>query len=115
MNTRTVQLMPGGGFDKVIVTTTETRDPGPGEISVRVRASSLNFHDYSSVSGAMAPYEIRIPMSDGAGEVIAVGAGVNEFAVGDHVVSTFFPDWIDGKPKRRAFPYARRRNRRLRS
>jgi NADPH:quinone reductase-like Zn-dependent oxidoreductase len=37
-------------------------------------------------------------MSDGAGEVTAVGEGVTEFAVGDHVVSTFFPTWLDGEP-----------------
>lgn len=42
------------------------------------------------------PSENRIPMADGAGEVIAVGADVSEFKVGDSVVSTFFPDWIDG-------------------
>jgi NADPH:quinone reductase-like Zn-dependent oxidoreductase len=103
MNIKIVQLMPGGGFDKVIVTTTEKCDPGPGEISVRIHASSLNFHDYGIVSGAMALHETRIPMSDGAGEVIAVGRGVDEFAVGDHVVSTFFPDWIDGEPQAEGF------------
>ena len=45
----------------------------------------------------MPQSERRIPMSDGAGEVIAVGPGVNEFAVGDQVVSTFFPQWLDGE------------------
>jgi NADPH:quinone reductase-like Zn-dependent oxidoreductase len=38
-------------------------------------------------------------MSDGAGEVVAVGEGVNEFAIGDHVVSTFFPGWQEGQPE----------------
>jgi NADPH:quinone reductase-like Zn-dependent oxidoreductase len=103
MGIKTVQVMPRGGFDKVVVTTTEARDPGPGEIRVRIHASSLNFHDYGIVSGAMGPHEIRIPMSDGAGEVIAVGDGVDEFVVGDHVVSTFFPDWIAGEPKTEGF------------
>jgi NADPH:quinone reductase-like Zn-dependent oxidoreductase len=45
----------------------------------------------------------RTPMSDGAGDVIAVGAGVSEFAVGDKVVSTFFPEWLDGRPPDSAF------------
>lgn len=40
----------------------------------------------------------RIPMADGAGEVTAVGEGVHEFAVGDVVVSTFFPTWLSGEP-----------------
>jgi NADPH:quinone reductase-like Zn-dependent oxidoreductase len=44
------------------------------------------------------PVEPRIPMADGAGEVIAVGAGVSEFSVGDRVVSTFFPTWLAGVP-----------------
>lgn len=70
MGIKTIQVMSGGGFDKVVVTTTEARDPDPGEISLKIRASSLNFHDYGIVSGAMGPHETRIPMSDGAGEVI---------------------------------------------
>jgi NADPH:quinone reductase-like Zn-dependent oxidoreductase len=103
MSIKTIQVMPGGGFDNVVVKTTEARDPGPGEISIRIRASSLNYHDYGIVSGAMGPHEIRIPMSDGAGAVIAVGEGVDDFSVGDHVVSTFFPDWITGKPQAEGF------------
>ena len=51
----------------------------------------------------MGPTARRIPMSDGAGEVTAVGEGVREFAVGDHVVSTFFPDWLDGEPQAEGF------------
>ncbi|MBR7618592.1 NAD(P)-dependent alcohol dehydrogenase [Phenylobacterium sp. 20VBR1] len=74
----------------------DAKAPGPGEISVRLRASSLNYHDYMVVLGAIPTPEGRIPMSDGAGEVTAVGEGVREFAVGDLVVSTFFPAWLDG-------------------
>ncbi|SMQ74764.1 NADPH:quinone reductase [Altererythrobacter xiamenensis] len=77
--------------------------PGPGEITVRVGASSLNFHDYAVVSGMIPAPLGRIPMSDGAGEVTAVGEGVSEYAVGDSVVSTFFPDWLDGAPPTTAF------------
>ncbi|MFQ3595742.1 MAG: NAD(P)-dependent alcohol dehydrogenase [Sphingomonadaceae bacterium] len=74
------------------------RDPGPGEIRVRIRASSLNYHDYIVVVGGIPTPDGRIPMSDGAGDVTAVGEGVSEFAVGDAVVSTFFPNWLDGAP-----------------
>ena len=70
--------------------------PGPGEITVRLKASSLNFHDYAVVKGMIEADEGRIPMSDGAGEVVAVGDEVEDFAVGDAVVSTFFPYWLDG-------------------
>lgn len=97
MTNKTVYLQPGGGFDKVFIGTSEHAAPAAGEISVRLRASSLNYHDYAVVSGAWGPTEQRIPMADGAGEVTAVGPGVTEFKVGDSVVSTFFPDWLDGR------------------
>jgi NADPH:quinone reductase-like Zn-dependent oxidoreductase len=72
--------------------------PGPREIRVRIHASSLNYHDLAVVGGHMGAAEGRIPMSDGAGVVEAIGEGVTDFAVGDHVVSTFFPTWLDGEP-----------------
>lgn len=98
MSIQTIVVQPGGGFDNVVVTSSETRAPGTGEISVRLHASSLNYHDYAVVSGAWGPSEPRIPMSDGAGVVTAVGAGVTDLKVGDHVVSLFFPEWSDGEP-----------------
>ena len=103
MSIKTIHIPAGGGFDHVSIDTTRPVAPATGEITVRLRASSLNYHDYGVVSGAMAPKERRIPMSDGAGEVIAVGQGVDEFALGDHVVSTFFPDWLDGAPQAEGF------------
>jgi NADPH:quinone reductase-like Zn-dependent oxidoreductase len=71
--------------------------PGPGQIRVRIEASSLNFHDLGVVLGRRPMPDGRIPMSDGAGHVEAVGEGVTEFAPGDLVVSCFFPDWQDGE------------------
>ena len=70
---------------------------------VSLKASSLNYHAYAAVKGMLPTAAGRIPMSDGAGEVIAVGDAVTEFAVGDAVVSTFFPDWLDGTPPQSAF------------
>ena len=72
-------------------------EPGPGEITVAIGASSLNFHDFAVVSGMIPSPQGRIPMSDGAGEVIAVGNGAAGFAVGDMAVSLFFPGWHDGR------------------
>jgi NADPH:quinone reductase-like Zn-dependent oxidoreductase len=71
--------------------------PRPGELLVRIRASSLNFHDDMVVLGKIPCADGRIPLSDGAGEVIAVGDGVDEFKVGDSVVSTFLPYWLGGE------------------
>lgn len=98
MSIQTIFVAPGGGFNRVTMGKTQARAPGPGEVAVRLRASSLNYHDYGIVKGLIRLAQRRIPMSDGAGEIIELGAGVNEFAVGDHVVSTFFPDWLDGAP-----------------
>ena len=81
----------------------DPKAPGPGEITVRIRACSLNYHDYAVVTGLIPGREGRIPMSDGAGEVTAVGEGVRDFAVGDLAVSTFFPDWLDGEPMEGGF------------
>jgi NADPH:quinone reductase-like Zn-dependent oxidoreductase len=72
--------------------------PGPGEIKVRIRATSLNYHDYLVVTGKSPAPPGRIPMSDASGEVVEVGPGVTSHKTGDHVISTFFPDWLDGQP-----------------
>lgn len=94
---KVVRLSAPGGLDNLRLTQENRRDPGPGELLVRIRASSLNFHDDMVVLGKIPCAEGRIPMSDGAGEVIAVGDAVNEFKVGDNVVSTFYPNWVEGE------------------
>jgi NADPH:quinone reductase-like Zn-dependent oxidoreductase len=70
--------------------------PGEGEVRVRIKASSLNFHDFGVAAGFIPTEEGRIPLSDGAGVIEAVGEGVEDFSVGDNVVSTFFPYWLSG-------------------
>ena len=87
-----------GGLDKIAIEERETPTPDLGEVLVRVRASSLNFHDFAVVAGMIPVPDGRIPMSDGAGEVTAVGPGVKNWKVGDHVLSTFFPNWSAGGP-----------------
>ena len=95
---KAIKLAKPGGLDCLtLIDMEDPGDPRPGEIRVRLRASSLNFHDYGVVSGKMPTEDGRIPMSDGAGEVEAVGEGVTEFQPGDHVVSGFFPMWEDGE------------------
>ena len=76
--------------------------PAPHQVLVRVVATSLNYRDLALVLGFYPgpPHtEPLIPLSDGAGEVIAVGEGVTRFKPGDRVVATFFQTWIDGPPK----------------
>jgi NADPH:quinone reductase-like Zn-dependent oxidoreductase len=75
--------------------------PAAGEVLVRVRATSLNFRDQAIALGHYFGGTIKvagIPLSDGAGVVEAVGAGVTSLAPGDRVAGTFFQSWRDGPP-----------------
>ena len=80
-----------------------------GQVLVRVRAVSLNRRDVYMVQGSYPAGDLngRVPVSDGAGEVIATGPGVSRFKKGDRVVGTFFTRWIDGKISLEALGSAR--------
>ena len=72
-----------------------------GQVLVRVHAVSLNHRDLNMLNRDYDPeYSVAsgIPLSDGAGEVIAVGPGVTRFAVGDRVAGIFFERWLAGPP-----------------
>ena len=74
--------------------------PGPGQVLIRVRAVSLNFRDLLMCKGLYNP-KIRLPyapISDGAGEVVAIGQGASRFKAGDRVVANVMPGWIQGPP-----------------
>jgi len=92
---RAIRLM-AAGLDNLTIATADSGSPGPGDVRVRLHASSLNYHDYIVCLGGIPTPAGRIPMSDGAGIVTEIGSAVTEFTVGDAVVSTFFPDWIGG-------------------
>jgi len=87
-----------GGLDNLTVMDREDPKPGAGEGLVAWHATSLNYHDYLVAIGGIPVPEGRIPMSDGAGEVVEIGADVIDWKVGDKVMSLFFPNWIDGNP-----------------
>ena len=72
--------------------------PGPGQIVVRMRAAALNYRDHGVIKGAYGYTKFPvIPLSDGAGEVVAIGPGVTQFKAGDRVCGTFFVNWISGR------------------
>jgi len=96
---RAIRLKSPAGLDNLTVGSAESGDVGPHDIRVRLHASSLNYHDYIVCLGGIPTPDGRIPMSDGAGEVMEIGSKVTDFAVGDHVVSTFFPLWLAGPPE----------------
>jgi NADPH:quinone reductase-like Zn-dependent oxidoreductase len=84
-----------------------TPEPGPGEVLIRVRACSLNYRDQAVITGNYFGGKVQkdlVPLSDGAGEVAGVGAGVTRFKAGDRVQGTFFLNWWDGLPNPNAGP-----------
>ena len=94
---KAITVKKPGGFDHLYLTQhAEISPPQIGEIQVDIHANSLNFHDLLVARGDFPTEEDRILLSDAAGIVTAVGEGVTEFKVGDHVVSCFFPTWQDG-------------------
>lgn len=101
-----IQLSQPASLEQLKLVSRDARKPGPGEVLVRVRASSLNFHDYAVVTGRIKAADGRVPMSDGAGEVVELGAPLDsaqpqpQLKVGDSVISLFFPHWLDGGPGR---------------
>ena len=95
---RAIKLASPGGLDKLELVEIDAVEPGSGEIRIRNHASSLNFHDYVVATGLLPVDDGRIPMSEGAGIVEAVGAGVTDFKPGDRVMSCFFPHWSDARP-----------------
>ncbi len=94
-------------LDDMILVERNKPQPGPGEVLVRVRACSLNFRDQMIPKGLYmgGPIDRDItPLSDGAGEVEAIGAGVTQYKPGDRVAGAFFQNWQDGPPNPGAGP-----------
>jgi len=93
---KAVRLFETGDFANLAVVEEPQRAPGPGEIQVKVHACSLNYRDLLLVRGVLPGGQGRIPLSDCAGEVTAIGSQVTEFSVGDRVISTFYRNWPGG-------------------
>lgn len=76
------------------------RRPDAHEVLVRVHATSLNRRDVMILRGhyPVGARESLVPLSDGAGEVVATGSAASRFKPGDRVTAAFFPQWIAGRP-----------------
>ena len=92
------ELRDGFGFDHLLAAELPMPEPGPREVLVRLRAVSLNYRDLLVVEGKYNPRMQlpRVPFSDGAGEIAALGAEVADWKAGDRVVIPFFPRWREG-------------------
>jgi NADPH:quinone reductase-like Zn-dependent oxidoreductase len=94
-----VHELRGAGLDQLVSIERPMPEPGPGQVLVRVHAVSLNYRDLLIAQGKYGRGALRyplVPVSDGAGEVVEVGAGVTRVAPGDRVAGTFFQNWTDG-------------------
>ena len=98
---RVFQIEGEWGIDNLKLSQRPEPEPGPGQVLVRMKASSLNYRDlvvpergYGSYTGTLP----LIPVSDGVGIVSAIGTGVHRVAVGDRVCPTYFQNWTGGEP-----------------
>ena len=104
------QFAPKGETLELALREVEARKPAANEVAVRVHAVSLNRRDLMMAAGRYGRGGTQpnsVPLSDGAGEVVAVGTGVTRFKVGDRVAGIFFEQWLDGAPSAAAIATAR--------
>ena len=97
---KVIELQTSFGIDSLQVTERSAPQPGPGQVLLRVRACSLNYRDLLVVKGLYTP-KLKLPMvplSDGAGEIAAIGPGVTRVQVGDRVAGIFMQQWLAGEP-----------------
>ncbi|MCA9688223.1 MAG: NAD(P)-dependent alcohol dehydrogenase [Myxococcales bacterium] len=99
---RVHELRDGFGLDNLRPGTRPAPVPGPGQVTIRVKAASLNYRDLLMIRGVYDPRQPLplVPLSDGVGEVQAVGEGVSRVAVGDRVAGLMVQRWLAGQPTR---------------
>lgn len=106
---RVFQIEGDWGFDNLKVSERPKAEPSRGQVLIKMRMASLNARDlivpergYGRATGELP----LIPVSDGMGEVVAIGPDVTRLAVGDRVCPTYFQNWINGPPTPERFSSA---------
>ena len=94
------ELQGPGGVDALMPVDKPMPSPGPGEVLVKLKAATINYRDLLTVKGGYGSRQKfpLVPLSDGAGVVASVGAGVAGFKTGDRVTGSFFEGWLGGEP-----------------
>src|SRR5271166_3573967 len=93
------EIQKYGGPEGLKLVDRAVPEPGDHEVVVRIKAASLNYRDLVVIRGQYdrKPHAGRVPLSDGAGEVISVGSAVTRFKAGDRVAGCFFQGWPSGR------------------
>ena len=92
------QVQNNAGIDALTLVELSEPQLNAGQVLIRVRATSLNYRDTAVIQGMYPGQKLPvIPLSDGAGDVVAIGEGVTRVKVGDRVAGIFFQTWIAGK------------------
>jgi NADPH:quinone reductase-like Zn-dependent oxidoreductase len=92
--------IPAFGINHLQLAEKPVPQPGPHQVLIKVRAVSLNYRDLMITLGKYNPrmHLPRVPASDGAGEVVAIGDEVTRSKPGDRVAGIFMQNWLDGPP-----------------
>lgn len=100
MKMQVVEIADEFGLENLRLAERERPVAAPGEVLVRLKRASMNYRDWMMVTGRYNPRQKLplIPCSDGVGEVAALGDGVDRYAIGDRVCTTFFRQWVAGEP-----------------
>lgn len=90
--------LPEFEIDSLVLAERDWPEPGPGQVLVKFAGFSLNYRDFLIAKGLYNPNIALpvVPLSDGAGNVVAVGDGVTRVGIGDLVTPLFFPKWVSG-------------------
>ena len=94
-----IQIKKPGGLENLTPAKVEMPAIDEHQVMVKVKASSLNYHDLLVALGQIPTDDGRVPLSDCGGEIVEVGKNVSLWNEGDQVMSVCFPNWISGKPK----------------
>ena len=94
-----VKLLKPGGLDNLQISDADTPGLREHEVLVKVKASSLNYHDLLVALGHIPTDDGRVPLSDCGGEIVEIGKDVSMWKVGDEIMSCCFHNWIEGKPR----------------
>jgi len=99
---RVLEIQQKFGLEQLRPARRPDPSPGPGQVLLRMRAACINYRDLLTVRGHYNPRQPLplIPCSDGVGEVVALGRGVDRVQVGDRVAPIFAQRWISGEPTR---------------